>query len=138
MIAIIFLSLFLTEEIDLEGKRLKVEIAQTRESRRKGLMWREKIEENEGMLFIFPKPDILSFWMENTFIPLSIAFFDETRTLIEIRDMPVPTSSGKESLLYESSRPAVYALEMPFHWFKKNEIKSGMKFSFLNRSNTVK
>src|SRR3990167_2366759 len=114
MIAIIFLSLFLTEEIDLEGKRLKVEIAQTRESRRKGLMWREKIEENEGMLFIFPKPDILSFWMENTFIPLSIAFFDETRTLIEIRDMPVPTSSGKESLLYESSRPAVYALEMPF------------------------
>ena len=63
---------------------LNVELADTPAERARGLMFRQSLGESEGMLFVFEKPETPSFWMKNTKIPLSIAFFDEDKKLINI------------------------------------------------------
>ena len=76
--------------IRINNAELKVELAETHEKREQGLMNRAILPEDSGMLFIFENPQILSFWMKNTTIPLSIGFFDENRCLINIEDMNPP------------------------------------------------
>lgn len=111
-------------------KTLKVEIAQNDKDRAQGLMFREKLPEGQGMLFVFSQPQRMSFWMKNTFIPLTIGFFDAKRKLIETIDMKPAQGPIKDENLphYESSQPAVYALEVPQGWFVKNHIKPGTTF----------
>jgi len=131
------LAILQTQQIDLDGKKLIVEIADTYEAVSKGLMGRKSLSDGEGMLFVYEKPIVLSFWMKDTLIPLSIGFFDETKKLIEIIDMPVPPPGAKEYPLFNSSRPSRYALEVPVSWFRQNNIRPGMKFSFLDRVDPV-
>ena len=99
-------------------------------------MFRSHLPEGKGMLFVFEKADILSFWMKNTLIPLSIAFFDENQELLNIEDM-VPVQKGKLLSSFKSKAPARYALEVPQGWFKKHKIVPGMKFSFLDQPKSV-
>ena len=122
-------------QIELGNKILDVEIADTRETCREGLMGREILEDGRGMLFVFEKPQILYFWMKNTKIPLSIAFFDENRQLIEIEDMFPLSDRSIYCPKYKSSKPALYALEVNQGWFEKNGIEPSMKFSFFDSSN---
>lgn len=76
-----------------------VEIAQTPEHREKGLMDRESLPEDAGMMFVYFEPTTSGFWMKDTLIPLSVAFIDEDQTITEIIDMepcsedPCPTYS---------------------------------------------
>jgi Uncharacterized conserved protein len=119
----------LSRQIALGNSLLTVEIADHEESRKLGLMFRAQLPEGYGMLFIEDKPKILSFWMKNTYIPLSIGFFDKDYQLLNIEDMP-PCQEGKILKSFKSSSPAVYALEVPQGWFAKQNIKPGMKFSF--------
>ena len=125
-----------SRDIALADITLTVEIANTEESRHLGLMFRRELGEGQGMLFIHETPQVLSYWMKNTYIPLSIAFFDCNHTLINIEDMP---SCKEESCLknFQSKTPALYALEVPRGWFKKHNIKPGMKFSFRDPSKSV-
>jgi len=85
--------------LSINGRPLAVEIARTKAQREKGLMYRDEIGENEGMLFIFKKDQILSFWMKDTKIPLSIAFIDKKGKVIDMFDMEpyslVPVRSSK-------------------------------------------
>jgi uncharacterized protein len=74
-------------EADEGSKLLDVEIAETDEQRRYGLMFRESLDEDAGMVFIFFDPQTGGFWMKNTLIPLSIAFFDVDGEILEILDM---------------------------------------------------
>lgn len=93
--------------VTVGGVRLEVEVADTAETRARGLMERTELGEREGMLFVFPSSEPRSFWMKNTPLPLSIAYIDEAFTIREIHDMealslePVP-----------SRHPARYALEL--------------------------
>lgn len=112
--------------LTLGNAQLEVEIADTESARNQGLMNRESLEENQGMLFIYPEPQILSFWMKNTLIPLSIGFFSKAKVLVQIEDMDPPTSSNLR--LYKSTKKAMYALEVPQGWFKRNKISLGEKF----------
>lgn len=64
-----------------------VEIAQTDEARQQGLMGRESLPEDAGMLFVYFEPHESGFWMKNTLIPLSVAFIDEEQTITQIIDM---------------------------------------------------
>jgi hypothetical protein len=73
--------------------------------------------------------------MKDTFIPLSIAFFDAGKTCINILDMDPPI--GKTLVEYRSTAPALYALEVPQGWFEKHGVKRGSKFSFLDNSNQI-
>jgi uncharacterized protein len=124
-------------KIKIGGQTLSVEIADTTKSREKGLMGRKHLDPNAGMLFVYEKPQILAFWMKDTLIPLSIAFFDEKKKLIETIDMPVLASSTDQPPLFICSRPALYALEVKEHWFRENGIEKGMEFSFLGSSDSL-
>lgn len=114
------------------GVSLKVEMALTTEQKARGLMERTSLAQGEGMLFHFEPPQVLSFWMKNTLIPLSIGFFRSNKTLIEALDMEPSHGPVREELLprYMSSEPAQYAIEVPKGWFSKNKIQNGMKFRF--------
>ncbi len=97
---------------------LLVEVVNTPADRARGLMYRKSMGENEGMLFVFAKPEYLSFWMKNTLIPLSIAYFNSDRRITDIHDMK--PNQTKE--LYHSSEKAMYALEVNQGWFIKRKI----------------
>lgn len=85
-----------------------------------GLMYRDTLEGNEGMLFVFPKEQQLSFWMKDTRIPLSIAFIKADGRIMQIESMK------PYSLDTHVSREKVkYALEMKDGWFKAHNIKVG-------------
>ena len=99
---------------------VKAELAVTPEERAQGLMNRDSLPDGEGMLFIFEKDEILSFWMRNTFIPLSIAYITYDGRIVDIKDMyPLDESSVL------SSRSVRYALEVPQGWFSRTGVQLG-------------
>lgn len=115
-----------TTKLKICGKRLEVDIADTDSSREKGLMYRKSMPENYGMLFVYDNEQPMSFWMKNTFIPLSIAFFDKEKKLINILDMkPLDTSK-----IYPSQKPAQFAIEVNQGWYTKNKVDVGCKFEY--------
>jgi uncharacterized membrane protein (UPF0127 family) len=110
----------------LGGVETTIEVADNRAEREKGLMYRTSMPEDHGMLFVYPEPQLLRFWMKNTAIPLSIAFLVEDAegkkaTIANIEDMqpytelPGAVSQGKVR----------FALEMNQGWFKKHGLKGG-------------
>lgn len=126
-----FSTLFSTQ-IQLGKEILTVEISDRPATLAKGLMGRVDLPEGKGMLFIYPKPRMIGYWMKNTLIPLSIGFFDGDRTLINTAEME--PSTGRS----QSAKPAQYALEVPKGWFAKHNISPGTKFSFLDQSDPLK
>ncbi len=100
---------------------LKAEIARTDATRSKGLMFRKKLPVDSGMVFIFPRDQYMNFWMQNTYIPLSIAYVDSSGTINEIYHMK-PLDS---SITYPSALPARYAIEVNRGWFHVNKITTG-------------
>ena len=98
----------------------KAEIADKPEGRSHGFMGRKTIPAGTGMLFVFEKDQILSFWMKNTPHPLSIAYIDSKGKIRNIFDMtPYSTAS------IVSTVSVRYALEVPQGWYKKNGITEG-------------
>ncbi|MDR2417545.1 MAG: DUF192 domain-containing protein [Treponema sp.] len=99
---------------------ISVEIAINDEQRAQGLMNRKSLEDGKGMIFVFDRDQIMSFWMKNTLIPLSIAFIASDGRILEIHDMePLDLNSTR------SSRSARYALEVPQGWFSRVGISVG-------------
>lgn len=106
--------------INVAGTELAVELAITPEEHVLGLMYRDTLEDNEGMLFVFPKEEILSFWMKNTRIPLSIAFIKANGQIVQIESME-PYSLDT----HVSKERVKYALEMKEGWFRTHNVKEG-------------
>ncbi len=117
-----------TAEMTLAGKKIIVELAQTEEERNRGLMFREHLKQDHGMLFIFDRELPLSFWMKNTYIDLSIGFFDKNKTLVDIQEMKRTYSMTANYPSYVTKKPAQYALEMNSGWFTANKVKLGSRF----------
>lgn len=105
---------------------LNAEIANNEFRRRKGLMFRKNLPLNEGMLFVFEYDQKLSFWMKNTYIPLSIAFIDGGGFIREIYDM----APLNENIIYTSKYSVRYALEVNKGWFARNNIQPGCRVFF--------
>lgn len=99
---------------------ITAEVAADDASRSKGLMFRESLPDNHGMLFVFDRADQYCFWMKNTPLPLSIAFIGEDGRIINLADMQ-PLSLDAHCAL----APARYALEMKQDWFKNHQIAPG-------------
>ena len=126
-------------EISFKKKHLQVgsasvtaEIADTPDKSARGLMFRHKLADGDGMLFIFPAEDARSFWMKNTFIDLSIGFFGANQKLVDIQDMTAVKSEMEASPpTYQSAAPAKYALEVPKGWFQKHKVKIGDRLTGL-------
>jgi uncharacterized membrane protein (UPF0127 family) len=100
--------------------KITAEIARTEEERSTGLMFRKKLADGEGMLFVFDRDQQLSFWMKNTLIPLSIAFIASDGRIIDIKDM-----QPQDLNPVKSSRSVRYALEVPQGWFTRTGIGLG-------------
>jgi hypothetical protein len=96
------------------------EVSDTDAERERGLMFRERIEEGEGMLFVWVDEDIRSFWMRNTYIPLDVAFLDRSSVVLNIRQMEPETED-----LHYSEGPAMFALEVPRGWLALKGIGPG-------------
>jgi uncharacterized membrane protein (UPF0127 family) len=107
---------------------VRAEVAADFATRMQGLMQRESLGPNSGMLFVFEEPSIHCMWMKNTLIPLSVAFVDQGGTITNIADMQ-PHSEQSHC----ASRPALFALEMTKGWFAQRGIKAGMKLGGLER-----
>ena len=101
---------------------IDAELARTAEERQRGLMFRESLAENQGMMFQFAHADYYCMWMKNTLIPLSIAFIDEQGKIINIEEM----QANNEQTTCAKSK-ARYALEMNAGWYNQRQIMVGQK-----------
>jgi uncharacterized membrane protein (UPF0127 family) len=109
-----------TVALTINGQKVIAEVASTPQDRATGLMNRFSLQQDHGMLFVFQQPEVLSFWMKNTFIPLSIAFLDANGRILNIEDMAPQTEAT-----HWSKGPGLYALEMRKGWFLDRGIKAG-------------
>lgn len=108
---------------------IKAEVANGFGSRMQGLMFREKMAANDGMLFVFPERERQCMWMKNTLLPLSVAFIDEAGVILNVENMKPRTEDS-----HCSAGPARYALEMNTGWFKARNIKPGLKIIGLEKA----
>ena len=108
--------------IDVAGNRteLTVELARTAAERSRGLMFRESLAEDRGMLFVFEQETKAGVWMKNTKIPLSIAFIDGKGTILETQEMEALSEQ-----LHAPARPYRYALEVNQGWFERRGLGLG-------------
>jgi len=110
-------------DLEIKGAKVRVEVASDDLSRTNGLMYRERLAEDEGMLFVYSSLRELSFWMRNTLIPLSIAFLDDSGKILEIRDMQ-PKDESRTVSMYKVR----YALEVNQGWFQRHGVHTGDAF----------
>ena len=106
--------------IEVGAARASVEVAATPDERAVGLSGRKSLGKDEGMLFVFPAPQKVSFWMKGTHVALSIAFITETGEIAEIQDMEPLTETP-----HTSAADVLMALEMPSGWFEQNGVAAG-------------
>ncbi len=110
-------------ETDGEPVHVRVEIAETDDQRQFGLMFVRELDEIGGMVFLFPEETEGGFWMKNTFLPLSIAFFDAGGRIVRILDMePCP---GDPCPVYDPGVPYRGALEVEQGMFERWGIERG-------------
>ena len=114
--------------ITQEGREavLPVEIARTPEARAQGLMGRERLGANAGMLFVYEGDARRFFWMKNTRIPLSLAFIDESGEVLEIIHLQ-PHEPGKRIPSYRSRNEVRRVLEVNQGWFLRNGFGLGAR-----------
>lgn len=118
-----------TAELKISNVPLIAEIADTPQASENGLMFRESLPADRGMLFIFEQPRRASFWMRNTKIPLSIAYLDSAGKILEIKSM----NPLDETVVPSSSDQIAYALEANQGWFAQHGISSGAKVEGIPR-----
>ena len=114
-----------TAKIVVGNHQVEVEVADTPETRSRGLMFRQSLPADAGMLFVFPSEQPLQFWMRNTTLPLSIAFVDSGRRIVSIKDMqPLSTELTNPGARYR------YALEVNQGFFARSRVAVGDSADF--------
>ena len=97
--------------VKFKNQRFMVEVAETQEKQALGLMFRDSMADDHGMLFIFPAESMRSFWMKNTRIPLDIFYFDADLRMVSVSENTPPCRSSR-CPGYPSTGPAKYVLEL--------------------------
>ena len=116
-------------ELNVGFHRIEAEVAASDQNRQVGLMNRQAMPQQRGMLFVFTQPNTHCMWMRNTLIPLSVAFIDDEGYIINIEDMKPQTEDN-----HCARQPARYALEMNLGWFAQRGIKPGVKLGGLDKA----
>ena len=116
-------------ELKILNASLAAEVADTPQASENGLMFRDSLPEDRGMLFVFDHPRSASFWMRNTKIPLSIAYIDSTGKILEIESM----KPLDETVVPSVSDQVAYALEVNQGWFSRHGIAPGAKIDGIPR-----
>ncbi len=117
-----------TKELRVADQTLTVEIAATPQAMARGLMYREHMPEAHGMLFIWPRDEVVAMWMKDTLIPLSVAFIDRDFRVLNIADM-----EPRSMRTHPSHGPSRYALEVNQGWFDRHGIEAGTRIDDLER-----
>ena len=107
---------------------VQAELAATPDQRARGLMFRERLADNHGMLFVFEQPAQICMWMKNTPLPLAVAFVDARGAIINVESM-VPRTETPHC----AAAPALYALEMADGWFRDRGLGPGRRIEGLPR-----
>ncbi len=124
------------QSVSIGGEAWTLELALDDESIRKGLMYRESIPKDGGMLFIFPDSDIRSFWMANCIIDIDLIFLDSRGTITALHEMKTedPQDAGESELAYNarlknytSGFPARFAIELPEGSIKRLQLRVNQK-----------
>lgn len=102
---------------------IDIEIAETLQERALGLMNRDKMDEKQGMFFIFPFEEEQSFWMRNTLISLDMIFVNSNNTIVKIHK----NTKTQSDQSYPSNAPAIYVVEVIAGFTDKYNIKEGDK-----------
>ncbi len=113
---------------------LNLEHAVTKEQHKQGLMGREELAENQGMLFHFEECRYRTFWMYGCKIDLDVAFLDRSGTIFEIHTLKAYPNEFSRAFFCNhaahSSEPVAFALEMPAGYFDEHEIGPGSHLTF--------
>jgi uncharacterized membrane protein (UPF0127 family) len=117
-----------TTELSIGQQSVHAEVAATEASRQRGLMYRQLLPNNQGMLFVFDEAAVQCFWMKNTPLPLSIAFIDARGMIANITDMQAQSTD-----VHCPAGPIRYALEMKQGWFTEHHIGAGLPVAGLPR-----
>jgi uncharacterized protein len=122
----------LTEVTFPNGVKINAETMRRELELMRGLMFRESLAPNRGMLFIHPAEDTYRYWMYQTKIPLDIIWMDRDRRIVEISldTPPCPTSSAKECPNYGGNFKSKYVLEVSAGVARKNGLKAGDTLDF--------
>jgi hypothetical protein len=115
-------------ELSAGMHRIVAQVAADNDTRAIGLMHRREMPVNEGMLFVFERPDRYCFWMKNALIPLNAAFIDDAGVVVNVADM-MPQSTQTHC----AEKPVRYVLEMNAGWFAKRGFGAGTKIGGLVR-----
>lgn len=116
--------------VELHGQRFTVELAQNDADRAKGLMFRDAMDEDKGMLFIHDREEPQAYWMKNTRMPLDILYFDNARRLVSQQRNVPPCALGDGCPPYPSAGPARYVLELNAGQAEKLGLKDGDELIF--------
>ena len=101
---------FLTKQLVLGGEVYSIEIARSAEQRNRGLMFRDLMEERDGMLFMYPRSGYHRIWMKNTLMTLTVIWIDESSQIIDIKILPPCVYDPCP--IYGVSKPSKYILEL--------------------------
>ena len=113
------------------GEIIQAEIADTMKKRAEGLMYREHLAKDRGMLFTFDQPQPWTFWMKNTKIPLDIIWMNEKKQIIHIaRNVPICTRTDDGCPQYQPNDPAMYVLELGGGEAERLRLEKGSKLQF--------
>jgi uncharacterized membrane protein (UPF0127 family) len=111
--------------VELKGKRFAVEIADDDAERARGLMFRDALAPDAGMLFVHDSEQPQAYWMKNTKIPLDILYFDARRKLVSVQRRVPPCSAGDRCPPYPSEGSALYVLELNAGTADKLDVAAG-------------
>ena len=114
--------------VELKGKRFDIEVVADDESRARGLMFRDSMPADHGMLFLFDDMQPRVFWMKNTHIPLDILYYDQEYKLVSVQER-VPPCRSDPCAQYPSAGPARYVLELNAGTAEKLGVKPGDKLT---------
>jgi uncharacterized membrane protein (UPF0127 family) len=109
-----------TVELSLGAWVVTAELADSEQEREQGLMYRDSLGQDEGMLFAYEDEELRYFWMKNTSLPLSIAFINSSGRIMRIDDME-PFSENQTPSVFQ----AKYALEMHRGWYSTHGVRTG-------------
>jgi uncharacterized membrane protein (UPF0127 family) len=115
--------------VELKGKRFVVEIADDEAEREQGLMFRDEMAADHGMVFVHDAEEQQYYWMKNTKIPLDILYFDRARKLVSVAHAP-PCSDGDRCPPFPSEGPALYVLELNAGTAESLGVKPGDELRF--------
>lgn len=114
--------------INIAGQNIKVDLAENDRTRERGLSGRQSLGKNEGMLFVFDRPDKHRFWMKDMNFPIDMIWIDENMKVVYIKKDSRPESYPET---YGPDEPAKYVLEVLSGFSEKNNLKVGDEVEFI-------